>query len=389
MGRHRKRKQHQAVASLGVASVAGVTALTAGGASAHAASVSTWDKVAACESGGNWQINTGNGFYGGLQFTASTWLAYGGGKYADRADHATKSQQITVAERVLNGQGPRAWPVCSVRAGLTRGGPAPSVRVQSAPAQHRAQAPSGPTSRRVASVTTAGERAVAYARQQIGVHYLWGGMTPRGFDCSGLVSAAWSHAGVHLPRTADAMWHGLPRVSMSHLQPGDIVAFGYSSGYANHVGLYAGHGMLIDTSSHRPGGGVGIASLASRTGGGAWHALGAVRPHGHSSVSYRTVKATPKVTPKVTPKTVEAAPVVPHEAETPPIVSATDVTHTVVPGDTLSHIAALYDVKGGWAAIFHANLPMIEEWARQHGDSADGHWIFPGQVLRIPDPQKT
>jgi nucleoid-associated protein YgaU len=81
---------------------------------------SVWDRVAACESGGNWHINTGNGFYGGLQFTKSTWLGYGGGAYAARADLASKSQQIAIAQRTLASQGPGAWPVCSVRAGLTR-----------------------------------------------------------------------------------------------------------------------------------------------------------------------------------------------------------------------------------------------------------------------------
>ncbi|MFD8423936.1 transglycosylase family protein [Streptomyces sp. NPDC059466] len=94
---------------------------------AHGADVGTWNKVAACESSDNWSINTGNGYYGGLQFTQSTWEAYGGTVYAHRADQATKDQQIAVAEKVLKGQGPGAWPVCSVRAGLTRGGAAPAV----------------------------------------------------------------------------------------------------------------------------------------------------------------------------------------------------------------------------------------------------------------------
>jgi multidrug efflux pump subunit AcrA (membrane-fusion protein) len=71
-----------------------------------------WDAVAQCESGGNWSINTGNGYYGGLQFSASTWLAYGGGSYAPRADLATRSEQIAVAEKVLAAQGAGAWPVC-------------------------------------------------------------------------------------------------------------------------------------------------------------------------------------------------------------------------------------------------------------------------------------
>ncbi|MFC5907377.1 transglycosylase family protein [Streptacidiphilus monticola] len=99
--------------------------------SASAASVSTWDRVAQCESGGNWSINTGNGFYGGLQFTKSTWLAYGGGAYASSANLATKGQQIAVAEKVLASQGPGAWPVCSVKAGLTRGGAAANVSTAS------------------------------------------------------------------------------------------------------------------------------------------------------------------------------------------------------------------------------------------------------------------
>ena len=71
-----------------------------------------WDAVALCESGGNWSINTGNGYYGGLQFSASTWLAYGGGTYAPRADLATRSEQIAVAEQVLAAQGAGAWPTC-------------------------------------------------------------------------------------------------------------------------------------------------------------------------------------------------------------------------------------------------------------------------------------
>src|SRR5450759_2320396 len=84
------------------------------------ASGSVWDSVAACESGGNWAINTGNGFYGGLQFSSSTWNAYGGTRYASTANRASKPAQIATAKRVLAAQGPGAWPVCSQHAGLTR-----------------------------------------------------------------------------------------------------------------------------------------------------------------------------------------------------------------------------------------------------------------------------
>lgn len=71
-----------------------------------------WDAVARCESSGNWSINTGNGYFGGLQFSPTTWREFGGTEYAPRADLATKAQQIAVAERVLAVQGPRAWPTC-------------------------------------------------------------------------------------------------------------------------------------------------------------------------------------------------------------------------------------------------------------------------------------
>jgi LysM repeat protein len=126
-GRHRRKTQaEKAIAVAGVAG-AGLALPLLAATGAHAASVSTWDQVADCESGGNWAVNTGNGFYGGLQFTSSTWKAYGGGQYAGRADQASKGQQIAVAERVLASQGPDAWPVCSVKAGLSKGGITPVV----------------------------------------------------------------------------------------------------------------------------------------------------------------------------------------------------------------------------------------------------------------------
>ncbi|GAA3807179.1 hypothetical protein GCM10022403_046600 [Streptomyces coacervatus] len=128
-GRHRRYQPNRINrASLTVTvGGAGMAIPLIGTGSAHAADVSTWNKVAACESTNNWTINTGNGFYGGLQFTQSTWEAYGGAKYARRADLATKDEQVAVAEKVLRGQGPRAWPVCSAQAGLTRGGGTPGI----------------------------------------------------------------------------------------------------------------------------------------------------------------------------------------------------------------------------------------------------------------------
>ncbi|EUA57561.1 transglycosylase-like domain protein [Mycobacterium intracellulare 1956] len=128
-GRHRK----PTASSVNVAKIAFTGAVLGGGSialagQAAAATDGEWDQVARCESGGNWAINTGNGYHGGVQFSASTWSSHGGGQYAPSAELATKEQQIAVAERVLATQGRGAWPVC--------GGPlsGPSPREVPAPA---------------------------------------------------------------------------------------------------------------------------------------------------------------------------------------------------------------------------------------------------------------
>jgi LysM repeat protein len=102
------------------AAPAGATAAPAAPAQASSAAPApsggvNWSAIAACESGGNWAASTGNGFYGGLQFTEQTWLGYGGGRYASSANLATPAQQIAVAQRVVAGQGIGAWPVCGAR----------------------------------------------------------------------------------------------------------------------------------------------------------------------------------------------------------------------------------------------------------------------------------
>lgn len=140
-GRHR-RYQPSSInrASLVVtAGGAGIALPLIGAGDAQAAAVDTWNKVAACESTNNWQTNTGNGYYGGLQFSQSTWREFGGTAYAPRADLATKDQQIAVAEKVLKGQGPRAWPACGPQAGLSRSAAAPGG--QTGPAAEPAAKP--------------------------------------------------------------------------------------------------------------------------------------------------------------------------------------------------------------------------------------------------------
>lgn len=166
-GRHRRETLQMRKAAVAVATVgAAATAPLIGGGVAHA-DTSVWDRVAQCESTNNWSINTGNGFYGGLQFTSSTWAAYGGTQYAPQANLASKAQQIAVAQRVLASQGPRAWPVCSVKAGLTlaNGGASssaattesqPQPATRQAPAQPAEAAPAQPKPTPVQSVKSIG-----------------------------------------------------------------------------------------------------------------------------------------------------------------------------------------------------------------------------------------
>ncbi|WP_371651750.1 MULTISPECIES: transglycosylase family protein [unclassified Streptomyces] len=136
VGTSRSSSRRSTVAAIGAALVAAPLALLAVSAGpAGAADGAVWDRIAQCESGGNWHINTGNGYYGGLQFSAGSWRAHGGGAYASTADRASRSQQIAVATRLQRAQGWGAWPVCAARAGAY--GEAPSAPK---PSTHKAKA---------------------------------------------------------------------------------------------------------------------------------------------------------------------------------------------------------------------------------------------------------
>jgi nucleoid-associated protein YgaU len=143
---------------------AGATAVGIGAlASPASAATHDWSGVAQCESGGNWSINTGNGFYGGLQFTQGTWAGYGGTAYAPRADLASPSQQIAIAEKVLAGQGVGAWPVCGKHltggsTSVANAAPAPAP----APVQHTTTQRVVP--QQAAPKQTVPERASRYQR---------------------------------------------------------------------------------------------------------------------------------------------------------------------------------------------------------------------------------
>ena len=150
MGRH-SAKTATPFVKMAATTVAFGAAAVAFAPAASAAPDSDWDRLANCESGGNWAINTGNGYHGGLQFSAGTWRAYGGAEFAPFAYQASREQQIAVAERTLAGQGWGAWPACSSKLGLNS---APTPRNLN-PAPAPAPAPAAPAEYRATVDTTA------------------------------------------------------------------------------------------------------------------------------------------------------------------------------------------------------------------------------------------
>ncbi|MBV6760131.1 transglycosylase family protein [Rhodococcus opacus] len=153
--------------ALGWIAVTGAVVAVPLGLSTGTASAAShnWDGVAQCESGGNWGINTGNGYYGGLQFSQSTWQANGG---SGSASNASKAEQVRVAENVLATQGQGAWPVCGQY--LTTGGgdvaEAPAPAPAPAPEPTPAPAPAAPAQVQTpAPVQPAAQQALDAARQ--------------------------------------------------------------------------------------------------------------------------------------------------------------------------------------------------------------------------------
>ncbi|MEU1968525.1 transglycosylase family protein [Micromonospora sediminicola] len=165
--------------------LAGAAVLFAPAAPASASSVN-WDAVARCESGGNWHINTGNGYYGGLQFSRGTWNGHGGKRYAARADLASRSEQIAVAERVLDGQGIGAWPVCGRKGGS---GSSPKKAADRAtPRKADRPAPRKATDRPTTTRSTVGRPA---GRGGAGTYRVRSGDTLSGIAVAAHVAGGW------------------------------------------------------------------------------------------------------------------------------------------------------------------------------------------------------
>ncbi|WP_046731919.1 C40 family peptidase [Streptomyces humi] len=134
-------------------------------------------------------------------------------------------------------------------------------------AAQRALTASGALSATTLPPSQEGDRAVRYAVRQLGKPYQWGAAGPKSYDCSGLTSQAWDHAGTAIPRTSQEQWAGLPHVPLNRLRPGDLVVYFPE---ATHVALYLGDGKVVQAP--RPGARIKVSPIAANP------ILGAVRP---------------------------------------------------------------------------------------------------------------
>ncbi|MGW4895493.1 transglycosylase family protein [Kitasatospora sp. NPDC004240] len=369
-GRHRRRTQtEKAIAVAGVTGVGlAMPLLTAGGATA--APVSTWDAVAQCESGGNWAINTGNGYYGGLQFNASTWKAYGGTAYAPQAHQATKSQQITIAEKVLSAQGPGAWPVCSKRAGLTKGeGPAQvdksnDVKPGSSEAPVAPQKPAeepktqGPTAPVFPGHGGWDEQWRVYWYQNDGAWYwtshksVYETFAPRAAANSAGPDASDSEASTGAPTSTGGSTDA--STAQPTAQPTETPAQPTGAPSPTAPAPTADPTQGAQGTQAVPG------------------TQGAQGAQGAQTVPGTQPAPDAQTVPGagVTPINVPSADAVPVPAATP----APAPGYTVVSGDTLSGIAASHDVRGGWPSLYEGNRGTV---------GTDPNLILPGQVLNL------
>ncbi|MET7453818.1 transglycosylase family protein [Streptomyces sp. NPDC005574] len=326
-GRHRRPRQAPAllVAAGVTGSAIAIPLLGATGASAAAGT--TWDQVAECESGGSWSENAGNGYYGGLQVSQDNWEKYGGLEYASSADEASRSQQIAVAEKMLDDQGITAWPTCGLLAGLSKdsgsadidtglGTTAPDSSDSSGSSglSDSSEASSSSSSSPSASPTPSGTSASAEA----GTGKKGGPAKSGTASGSGTDKSADSRSGQADPGTSGK---SSPEVSKRE--------------EADNVEQSVGTSSLVDTGS-----------------------LGSGKHRGGSADEGAATDAAPSAGRHVA-----------GDGDATPVDS-----YTVRLGDTLASIADSLDLDGGWRALYDANKGAI---------GGDPSSIAPGQTLRV------
>ncbi|MCX5391137.1 transglycosylase family protein [Streptomyces sp. NBC_00094] len=367
-GRHRRPRQAPAiVVAAGVTGSAMALPLLATG-SASAADSATWDRVAECESGGQWSANFGNGMYGGLQFTQDSWERNGGLAYAPSPDLASRAQQIAVADRAL-AAGSTDWATCAPIAGLRNDGKATGVDPGPATAT---KAPTGPVaeSNRTAGVPVTPEEVSAAARaaeSAVTTAPTGSAASPGTVGSVGSGQASKDPAATVVPVTpATPVSPTAPVVPVTPGTPSDpgsttsptTPATPDASLTPGTPGTSTG-----DTSSATPGTGKHRGEAAPDE-TGATGATGTSPESGrHASEADKSAESSATAS---TPDGVTNA-------------GATDSqdasgAYTVRPGDNLSEIAQENELPGGWNALYDANRGTV---------GADPNLIVPGQSLDL------
>lgn len=382
-GRHRKPSNAgKNIAKTAIAgAVMGVPLATAG--QAHAAPDEVWDRVAKCESGNNWAINTGNGFQGGLQFTPSTWRSFGGTQYAASAHKATREQQIAVAEKVLAGQGWGAWPVCSRKAGATGSKPTPRVITVKAPAKKTEKATKpAPDSGRGKHALAPGTPAVPLPAP------VPPPVVPEAGRLAPLQAATGATALTAMPLGSQPA-SGNPATPAPAQAPAEAPGTALAAGTPKPAATPAPAATPTPPAEQ-------AAPTPEKSTEPLLTALAAPPPSAAAPAPAEPAPGTapaPAAAPAAPveeaakPPAVLAAPEKPATGPTPAAVTVpapgakapeapaptAPRTYQVRPGDTLSGIATAQGVAGGWQAIYQAN----------RGSVGDANLIRPGQQLNL------
>ncbi|MGX1758699.1 transglycosylase family protein [Streptomyces lydicus] len=311
---------------------------------AHAADTATWDKVAQCETGGVWSAAPGNGYYGGLQLTQEMWDNYGGSAYASRPDLASRSQQIAVAESILDHRGPDVWSSCAVSAGLTKDGRAPEVDPGSVATPSPAPPGDGGSPDPWDSSGSPDSSGNPDASGSAGTHDRPGGEPSDPKSSPDAPGSAGTHEpgdGAPDPATPDDRADDPSQSADPSTDPSRSTD--PSEDPSQPAGPSEG-GSRTDTSGtpretpakgkHRGGAGEGSADGDGRSAGGR---------HASRGDAGRTGPAV-------------------------------DGDYTVRPGDTLSAIASAHRLSGGWSALYDRNEDVI---------GSDADLIKPGQLLDL------
>lgn len=343
-GRHRRPRQAPAIFVTAGVTGAGFALPLLAASGAHAADTATWDKVAQCETGGVWSAASGNSYYGGLQLTQEMWDSYGGSAYASRPDLASRSQQIAVAESILDHRGPDVWSSCAVSAGLTKDGQAPEVDPGSTATPSPAPSDDGGSPDPWDSSGSSDPSGTPDASDSAGTHDRPGDEpsdpTPSP-DASDSAGAHEPGDGASDPATPGDRADD-PSTGPSADPSDDPSQSGEPSDEPS--GDPSGGGSRTDTTGtpretpakgkHRGGAGDEGADGGGRSAGGRHASRGDAERTG----------------------------------------PAADGDYTVRPGDTLSAIASAHRLSGGWTALYEGNEDVI---------GSDADLIKPGQLLDL------